>query len=404
VARLANSLTVLLPAAGRRRANRAAALLNPGPQPALPHPASAARRAVRLAVSHVRQPPGVQTRTERDRWMAKLAVALASVVLAAVVALGGVAAALGGSSGAAGLGQASGIPGELVPVIERAAGAFCDLPPPLLAAVLKVESGFDNAAVNPRSGAFTMAQFLPGTWEEWKVNGNPDQGPAISPSDPVDVIFSAARYLCALGAGDPDSQRLAVAAYSAGPNAVARAGGIPHKAACPEGHPPSRNRQCETADYVRKVFAQAAAYAADTTLALPAGDQLARVINFAYSKIGTPYQWGGDGTNGFYDCSGFTMRAYEQAGVRLPRTSRQQYLASPHVGLGKLATGDLLFWAYNTADLTSIHHVAIYLGRDAAGVEWMIDAPHTGATIQVRRVYWTGLIGATRPLAGLASS
>jgi hypothetical protein len=25
-------------------------------------------------------------------------------------------------------------------------------------------------------------------------------------------------------------------------------------------------------------------------------------------------------------------------------------------------------------------------------------APHTGATIQVRRVYWTGYIGATRPL------
>jgi hypothetical protein len=28
---------------------------------------------------------------------------------------------------------------------------------------------------------------------------------------------------------------------------------------------------------------------------------------------------------------------------------------------------------------------------------WMIDAPHTGATIQVRRVYWTGYIAATRP-------
>jgi hypothetical protein len=30
----------------------------------------------------------------------------------------------------------------------------------------------------------------------------------------------------------------------------------------------------------------------------------------------------------------------------------------------------------------------------------MIDAPHTGATIQVRRVYWAGYIGATRPLHG----
>jgi peptidoglycan DL-endopeptidase RipA len=47
-----------------------------------------------------------------------------------------------------------------------------------------------------------------------------------------------------------------------------------------------------------------------------------------------------------------------------------------------LQPGDLLFWAYNTSDPATIHHVAIYLGRDTAGVDWMIDAPHTGATIQ----------------------
>jgi cell wall-associated NlpC family hydrolase len=330
--------------------------------------------------------------------MRKLALALAALGLAAVVLLGGAVAAVGGASGPAGLSPASGIPAELVPIIQQAAPAYCDLPPPLLAAVLKVESGFDNTAVNPRSGAFTMAQFLPATWQQWKVNGNPDQGDTIEPGDIADVIFSAAHYLCGLGAGSPDTQRLAVAAYNVGPNAVEEADGIPHEADCPNGHLKRLARRCATADYVRNVFAQAAIYAADTTLELPAGDLLARVIAFAYAKIGTPYQWGGDGSNGFYDCSGFTMRAYQQAGVQLPRTSRQQYLASPHVTQGDLAVGDLLFWAYDLSDPGSIHHVAIYLGRDSHGTEWMIDAPHTGATIQVRRVYWTGYIGATRPL------
>jgi hypothetical protein len=32
-------------------------------------------------------------------------------------------------------------------------------------------------------------------------------------------------------------------------------------------------------------------------------------------------------------------------------------------------------------------------------VEWMIDAPHRGATIQIRRMYDSGFIGGTRPLA-----
>jgi cell wall-associated NlpC family hydrolase len=329
--------------------------------------------------------------------MGKLAVAVAAAGLAGLLLLGGMAAAVGGASGAAGLSPAAGIPAELVPSIQRAAGAFCDLPPALLAAVLKVESGFDNAAVNPRSGAFTMAQFTPPTWAQWKVNGNPDQDATVDAGDPADVTASAARYLCALGAGNPDTQRLAVAAYNAGPQAVRRAGGIPHRAQCPPSHPPGLDRRCETADYVRKVFAQAAAYAAHATHELPAGDLLARVIGFAYAKVGTPYRWGGDGANGYYDCSGFTMRAYAQAGVHLPRTSRQQYQASPHVD-GELQPGDLLFWAYDTSDPGSIHHVAIYLGRDSDGVDWMVDAPHTGATIQVRRAYWTGYLGATRPL------
>jgi cell wall-associated NlpC family hydrolase len=330
--------------------------------------------------------------------MGKLVLAVAAAGLAGLLLLAGALAALGEPTGTARLGPASGIPAELVPLIHRAASADCDLPAPLLAAVLRVESGFDSAAVNPRSGAFTMAQFTPPTWAQWAVNGNPDQDATVDPADPADVTASAARYLCALGAGNPDTQRLAVAAYNAGPGAVRRARGIPHQAQCPPGHPPGLDRRCETADYVRRVFAEAAAYAADATLELPAGDLLARVIGFAYAKVGTPYRWGGDGANGYYDCSGFTMRAYAQAGVRLPRTARQQYQASPHATSGDLAAGDLLFWAYDTSDPGSIHHVAIYLGRDGDGVDWMIDAPHTGATIQVRRAYWTGYIGATRPL------
>jgi cell wall-associated NlpC family hydrolase len=333
--------------------------------------------------------------------MRKLAALVAGLALTMVILVAGAAAALGPAATApgAGLSTTSRIPTDLVPIIERAASTSCELPAPLLAAVLKVESNFDNTAANPDSGAFTMAQLLPGTWTAWAVNANPEQDGTADPTDPADVISTAARYLCALGAGNPDTQRAAVASYNAGPTTVQRAGGIPHEAECPEGHPRSLDRRCETADYVRKVFTQAAAYAADRSANLPSADLVDRVIGFAYAKIGTPYEWGGDGRDGFYDCSGFTMRAFQQAGVQLPRTSRAQYLASPPVARDELQLGDLLFWAYDTSDPSSIHHVAIYLGQDGAGIAWMIDAPRTGATIQVRRVFWTDYFGATRPLA-----
>jgi cell wall-associated NlpC family hydrolase len=116
-------------------------------------------------------------------------------------------------------------------------------------------------------------------------------------------------------------------------------------------------------------------------------------IAAAQSQVGKPYQWGATGP-GSFDCSGLTGWSYAAAGVLLPRTSREQWFAGPHPGLGYLQPGDLLFWATNTADPATIHHVALYIGNDQ-----MIAAPHTGAFVSVQPVYLDGYIGAVRPTA-----
>ena len=111
----------------------------------------------------------------------------------------------------------------------------------------------------------------------------------------------------------------------------------------------------------------------------------------ARQQLGKPYQWGATGP-GSFDCSGLTGWSYEQAGVILPRTSREQWYAGPHPALGYLQPGDLLFWATNPTDPATIHHVALYAGADQ-----MIAAPHTGAVVTVQPVYLDGYIGAVRP-------
>ncbi|MDQ1688307.1 MAG: peptidoglycan DL-endopeptidase CwlO [Frankiaceae bacterium] len=116
-----------------------------------------------------------------------------------------------------------------------------------------------------------------------------------------------------------------------------------------------------------------------------------RALAAATTQIGKPYQWGATGPASF-DCSGLTGWAYAQAGVSLPRTSRQQWLVGTHVALGELAPGDLLFWATDVANPSTIHHVAIY-----AGAGQMVAAPHTGALVQQQPVYLDGYIGAVRP-------
>lgn len=114
-------------------------------------------------------------------------------------------------------------------------------------------------------------------------------------------------------------------------------------------------------------------------------------IAFARSKLGTPYLWGATGPSRF-DCSGLTMWSYAQAGLSIPRTSRAQYAGLTHVPVSDLQPGDLVFYATNTSDPNTIHHVAMYLGD---GV--VIHAPHTGDVVRYAPVAMSGLIGAVRP-------
>ncbi len=122
--------------------------------------------------------------------------------------------------------------------------------------------------------------------------------------------------------------------------------------------------------------------------------------------VGTPYAWGGGSLTGpsrgigidagvvGFDCSGLTRYAYYQAGISIPRNSTAQYAALPKVSRANLQRGDLLFWAFDTSNPATIHHVAIYLGNGQ-----IIEAPESGLTVRVTAMRWPGFIGAARPSA-----
>jgi cell wall-associated NlpC family hydrolase len=114
--------------------------------------------------------------------------------------------------------------------------------------------------------------------------------------------------------------------------------------------------------------------------------------NWALTQLGKPYQWGAAGP-ATYDCSGLTMVAWAHAGVQLLHYTGYQWQEGPHVPLNQLQRGDLLFYATNTSDPSTIHHVAIYIGNGM-----MVNAPFTGAFVRIDSMYQPGgLIGAVRP-------
>ena len=84
----------------------------------------------------------------------------------------------------------------------------------------------------------------------------------------------------------------------------------------------------------------------------------AAAAQVAASLQGQPYLWGGEDPGGF-DCSGLVYYAYQQAGARVPRTSREQYEAVRPLYVHQLAPGDLVFF---TMPGKFLSHVGIYLG------------------------------------------
>ena len=109
-------------------------------------------------------------------------------------------------------------------------------------------------------------------------------------------------------------------------------------------------------------------------------------VDWARRQIGTPYVWGGASSAG-YDCSGLTLRAWEQAGKALPRTSREQWAATTRITRSELQAGDLVFWSDN-GQPSGIYHVALYAGDGK-----IVQAPAPGKTVEEVSIYSTNLIG-----------
>jgi peptidoglycan DL-endopeptidase CwlO len=123
-------------------------------------------------------------------------------------------------------------------------------------------------------------------------------------------------------------------------------------------------------------------------VAAPPSSHYSGVVGIAMRYLGTPYVWGGASPSGF-DCSGFVMYVYAQAGVSLPHSSYAQYGAGVSVSYDQLQAGDLVFF-------DGLGHVGIYVGGGM-----FIHSPHTGDVVKVSSLsgwYSSTYVGARRIL------
>ncbi|WP_143832816.1 MULTISPECIES: C40 family peptidase [Nocardiopsis] len=231
-------------------------------------------------------------------------------------------------------------------------------------------------------------QFIPGTWEAYKIDGNGDG--AFDPQNAFDATFTAASYICGTGhtdLSDPATLETRLMAYN------------------------------QSQAYVDEVMANIAAYdalpvaSAAGSFGAGATGAAATAIAWATQHVGSPYVWGGSCLNpqqtlqgarraptpadqrNNCDCSSLVQQAYDKAGVTLTRTTWTQFnqtdlqriepangrgSALSEQDLAQLLPGDLLYFFSEGAPGGAPSHVGMYLGGRK-----MVHAPNSDRDIEI---------------------
>ncbi len=136
--------------------------------------------------------------------------------------------------------------------------------------------------------------------------------------------------------------------------------------------------------------------AGDNAAPAAAGSRVQNLLQHALALLGTPYRWGGTGTDGF-DCSGLVGYVFHSAlGIDLPRVSRDMATSGQLISdRSNLSPGDLVFFGHKGR----VSHVGIYVGNGR-----FLHAPRTGRDVTVSSLesgYWSDKYMEARRVAGI---
>jgi cell wall-associated NlpC family hydrolase len=106
-----------------------------------------------------------------------------------------------------------------------------------------------------------------------------------------------------------------------------------------------------------------------------------QVVQTAYSQLGLAYKRGGVSPGSGFDCSGFTRWVFDMIGIKLPRTSREQFSKGLSVSKQDLRPGDMVFFRYGR----NVGHVGIYVAEG-----YFIHSPNRNSEITISNMDSSG--------------
>jgi cell wall-associated NlpC family hydrolase len=122
----------------------------------------------------------------------------------------------------------------------------------------------------------------------------------------------------------------------------------------------------------------------EMALKAPTAEIYDKILQAAFSQLGTDYRRGGTSPRQGFDCSGFTTWVFNRYGIDLPRSSRQQYQVGQKISKKQLRKGDLVFFKIRKS---RISHVGIYLENGK-----FIHSARPGRDVEIsslNEAYWS---------------
>lgn len=115
------------------------------------------------------------------------------------------------------------------------------------------------------------------------------------------------------------------------------------------------------------------------------------VAAYAKTQVGKPYEWLGNGPDGF-DGSGLTLEAWAQVRMDLPHQCGAQATTLHTVPYSiankkKLLIGDIVFYYGSASTPVSISHCAVYVGV-RAGLRQVVEAVDAARGVMQHGMYW----------------
>lgn len=109
----------------------------------------------------------------------------------------------------------------------------------------------------------------------------------------------------------------------------------------------------------------------------PSSSDGSSIVSLAQSQVGKRYVYGSSNPSVGFDCSGLVKYVYEQHGISVPRTARQQTFGGRIISQSEAQPGDLVAFSAG-----NYGHIGIYAGNNQ-----IVDASGSGGVVKQRAIW-----------------